>query len=176
LYAAYGSVDYSEAIVKLRGRNADNYRQLSTITAVDWVLGCAILLRRDAVEDVGSFDERFFAYHDEVEWCTRARKKGYTILLVPTARVWHVGQSSTGGERYASAKRYFIGRNSVLFAKKHATFRQWVKFVTLFFLSLPFALLRELPRGQARGVFLKLRGFWDGIMGNEPPLERLGLR
>ena len=176
LYAAYGSVDYSEAIVKLRGRNADSHGQFASTMAVDWVLGCAILLRREAVEDVGTFDERFFAYHDEVDWCTRARKKGHTIVLVPTARVWHVGQSSTGGERYASAKRYFVGRNSVLFAKKHATLIQWVKFVTLFFLSLPLAFLRELPRGQARGALLKLHGFCDGVRGKEPPLERLGLR
>jgi len=176
IYAAYGRVDYSEAIVKLKGRNADSHRQFFDTMTVDWVLGCAILLRRDAVEDVGTFDEQFFAYHDEVDWCMRARKKGYTILLVPAARVWHVGQSSTGGERYASAKRYFVGRNSVLFAKKHAAVRQWVKFVTLFFLSLPLAFLRELPRGQARGVLLKLQGFWDGIRGKEPPLARLGLR
>ena len=140
------------------------------------MLGCAILLGRAAVEDVGGLDERFFAYHDEVDWCTRARKKGYKIILVPDARVWHAGQSSTGGEKYASAKRYFVGRNSVLFAKKHATARQWVKFLVMFFASLPLAFLRELPRGQARGVLLKFWGFRDGVRGREPPLEKLGLR
>jgi len=97
-------------------------------------------------------------------------------MLVPNARVWHVGQSSTGGENYASAKRYFVGRNSVLFAKKHATRRQWAKFLVMFFASLPLAFLRELPRGQASGVLLKLWGFRDGVMGREPPLESLGLR
>ena len=176
LYAAYGVVDFSEAIVKLKGRNSRVPDQFSETMEVDWVLGCAILLERKAIEDVGELDERFFAYHDEVDWCTRARKKGYKIVLVPGARVWHAGQSSTGGEKYASAKRYFVGRNRVLFAQKHATVRQWVKCVVLFFASLPLAFLRELPRGQARGVLLKLWGFCDGVKGREPPLKRLGLR
>jgi GT2 family glycosyltransferase len=176
LYAAYGVVNFSEAIVRLKGRNSRVMDRFSETMEVDWVLGCAILLERAAVEDVGELDERFFAYHDEVDWCTRARKKGYRIILVPDARVWHAGQSSTGGEKYASAKRYFVGRNSVLFAKKHATARQWAKFLVMFFASLPLAFLRELPRGQARGVLLKLLGFRDGVMGREPPLKRLGLR
>ena len=176
LYAAYGVVNFSEAIVRLKGRNSRITDRFSETMEVDWVLGCAILLERAAVEDVGELDERFFAYHDEVDWCTRARKKGYKIILVPDARVWHAGQSSTGGEKYASAKRYFVGRNSVLFAKKHATARQWVKFLVMFFASLPLAFLRELPRGQAGGVLLKLWGFRDGVKGREPPLERLGLR
>jgi len=175
LYAAYGVVNFSEAIVRLKGRNSTVPDRYSETMEVDWVLGCAILLERGAVEDVGELDERFFAYHDEVDWCTRARKKGYKIMLVP-ARVWHAGQSSTGGEKYASAKRYFVGRNSVLFAKKHATAGQWVKFLVMFFASLPLAFLRELPRGQASGVLLKLWGFRDGVMGREPPLKRLGLR
>jgi hypothetical protein len=176
LYAAYGVVNFSEAIVRLKGRNSTVSDRYSETVEVDWVLGCAILLARDAVEGVGELDERFFAYHDEVDWCTRARGKGYRVILVPDARVWHAGQSSTGGEKYASAKRYFVGRNSVLFAKKHANTGQWVKFVVMFFTSLPLALLRELPRGQARGVLLKLWGFRDGVMGREPPLKRLGLR
>jgi len=176
LYAAYGVVDYSEAIVKLKGRNCRDVSRYDAPRAVDWVLGCAILLRRDAVERIGTFDESFFAYHDEVDWCTRAREAGYRIMLVPEARVWHKGQASTGGERYASAKRYFVGRNSVLFAKKHATAWQWTKFLTMFFASLPVVFLRELPRGQWRGVLLKLWGFWDGLTGKEPPLQRLGLR
>ena len=176
LYAAYGTVNYSEAIVRLKGRNARDIERYSSTTAVDWVLGCAILLTGEVIKNVGKFDEEFFAYHDEVDWCTRARAKGYRILLVPEARVWHKGQSSTGGERYASAKRYFVGRNSVLFAKKHATAWQWGKFLAMFFASLPLAFVRELPRRQARGVFLKLWGFWDGVNGKELPLERLGLR
>jgi len=63
-----------------------------------------------------------------------------------------------------------------MFAKKHATVPQWIKFVILFFASLPLAFVRELPRGQAHGALLKLWGFWDGVRGQEPPLERLGLR
>ena len=87
LYAAYGGVNFSEAIVRLKGRNSRVMDRFSGTMEVDWVLGCAILLERAAVEDVGELDERFFAYHDEVDWCTRARKKGYRIILVPDARV-----------------------------------------------------------------------------------------
>jgi GT2 family glycosyltransferase len=61
---------------------------------VGWAVGAALLLRRGAVEDVGGFDERFFMYAEDLEWCWRARRRGWTVRFTPAAVVRHVGNAS----------------------------------------------------------------------------------
>jgi N-acetylglucosaminyl-diphospho-decaprenol L-rhamnosyltransferase len=62
---------------------------------VDWLVGACLLARRAVLEDVGGFDERFFMYSEELDWCRRVRAAGWRVLYCPTARVIHrEGQSS----------------------------------------------------------------------------------
>jgi GT2 family glycosyltransferase len=65
-------------------------------TPIGWVTGCAMMVRRDAVADVGGFDEGFFMYSDEIDLCRRLLDAGHRIARVPEARVVHEGQLSTG--------------------------------------------------------------------------------
>jgi N-acetylglucosaminyl-diphospho-decaprenol L-rhamnosyltransferase len=65
-------------------------------TEVDWVTGASVLLRVDALREVGLFDEGFFLYNDEVELMWRLRKAGWAIATEPRSRVRHVGGASTG--------------------------------------------------------------------------------
>ena len=63
---------------------------------VDWVSGAAMLLRREAVEKVGGFDERYFMYVEDVDLCWRLRHAGYRVYFHPGFRVVHkVGRSSS---------------------------------------------------------------------------------
>jgi N-acetylglucosaminyl-diphospho-decaprenol L-rhamnosyltransferase len=61
---------------------------------VGWAVGAALLLRRRAVEDVGGFDERLFLFAEDLEWCWRARDRGWTIRFEPEAVVRHIGGAS----------------------------------------------------------------------------------
>ena len=62
--------------------------------AVDWVIGAAMALRRAAVDEVGPFDESFFMYAEDVEWCWRAREAGWEVWFEPGATVIHLGNRS----------------------------------------------------------------------------------
>jgi len=70
---------------------------------VDWAVGAALLMRREAIDDVGGFDERFFMYAEDLAWCHRARSRGWSIRFDAGAVVVHVGnasgRSSYGGRR-----------------------------------------------------------------------------
>lgn len=62
---------------------------------VDWVKGSALLARREVWEQVGSLDERYIMYSEEMDWCRRAKDAGWEILYVGDAKiVHHEGQSS----------------------------------------------------------------------------------
>jgi N-acetylglucosaminyl-diphospho-decaprenol L-rhamnosyltransferase len=67
--------------------------------AVEWVSGSAMLLRRAALEEVGTFDEGYFMYVEDVDLCTRLRRGGWTVLFCPELEVIHQIGVSTRGQR-----------------------------------------------------------------------------
>jgi N-acetylglucosaminyl-diphospho-decaprenol L-rhamnosyltransferase len=70
-------------------------RSRERVNIVDFIKGACLLLRRDVVEKVGLFDEQFFMFCEEADWCRRARDAGWTTVYVPTADVVHVGEATT---------------------------------------------------------------------------------
>ena len=64
-------------------------------TAVDWVSGCAMLIRRDLLDKIGALDERFYMYCEDVDLCQRAWESGCEVVYTPQAVVTHaIGRSS----------------------------------------------------------------------------------
>ena len=105
-------------------QNEQDQGQFSQAHEVDWISGCAILVRREVIEQVGMLDERFFYYWEETEWCLRARKAGWRIMQVPQAKLWHKGvqrdyQPSPTVTYYSTRNRF------LLFAKHGAPISAW---------------------------------------------------
>jgi len=84
---------------------------------VDWVLGAALALRRDAVLSVGGFDESYFLYGEEVDRCLRLRQAGWETHYAPVATVFHVGGASTSQRRPEVAAQYV--RSTILLYRRH---------------------------------------------------------
>ena len=61
---------------------------------IDFAKGAGFLLRRAAYDEVGPFDEEFFLFSEETDWCYRARKAGWRSYFFPGAEVFHVGGAS----------------------------------------------------------------------------------
>lgn len=176
LWAAYGRLTYRAALVELVGRNQADGPRFEEVREVDWVPGCAMLLTRGALEEVGLLDERFFAYHEDVDWCTTARAMGYRILFAPGARVTHRGEGSLASRGPANPARYLSARNTILFARKHARPRDWVRLALTIGASLPLAAIRGWRSGETRVTALLLQGYRDGLLGRAVPHRALGLR
>ncbi len=74
---------------------------------VDWVTGACVMLRCDALSDIGMFDENFFLFFEEIDWCKRAHEKGWQIFYVPLARAVHeIGGSSKSARSLSFSSRY----------------------------------------------------------------------
>src|SRR5688572_9357865 len=84
---------------------------------VEWVSGSAMLLRREALNQVGGLDEGYFMYVDDVVLCTRLRRKGWKVLFSPELEVVHQIGVSTKGQR---------GR--MAFAHSRSIYRYFSKF------------------------------------------------
>ena len=62
---------------------------------VDWLVGAALMLRRELLDQIGAFDEQYFMYSEELDLCHRAKDAGWGIDYVPAAQVTHYeGRSS----------------------------------------------------------------------------------
>ena len=88
-------------------RRSVSLRQPDRPCRVPWVLGCAMLLRRDALAEVGGFDERYFLYFEEVDLCQRLAERGWEVHFAPGARVRHDGGASTSQQRTAALIRHY---------------------------------------------------------------------
>ena len=62
---------------------------------VDVVSGCFMLVRRQAIEQVGMMDERFFMYAEETDWCYRFKRSGWAVIFTPIGQIIHLGGQST---------------------------------------------------------------------------------
>lgn len=85
----------------------------------DYACGCALLFRANVPSKIGLIDPRFFILWEETDWCYRARRAGYRIMIEPKAKVWHkVSQTFDGGgrgEKYV----YYYSRNQLLWVEKN---------------------------------------------------------
>jgi GT2 family glycosyltransferase len=105
--------------------NVPDRGQFKEPARVDWISGCAILVRRAVIEDVGILDERFFYYWEETEWCMRAGRSGWKILNVPQAHLWHKGVQRD--YRPGPSVTYYNTRNRFLMLAKHnAPLKVWL--------------------------------------------------
>ena len=176
LWMTYGRLTWLQSLVALEGWDVPDGPRWGEARDVEWVPGCSLLFRREALEDVGVFDERFFAYHEDVDWCATARERGWRVRYAPGAVVLHRGNRTLGGPVYTSPRKYLSARNTVLFARKHGTVLQRLLLLASIVVTTPFVFLRRLVTGEAGGVILKIRGWLDGLRDRQPPFEALGLR
>jgi GT2 family glycosyltransferase len=176
LWAAWGRVTWRAALVELVGQGEPDGPRFGEVRDADWVSGCAMLLAREALETIGLLDEEFFAYHEDVDWCTTARARGFRIVFAPAARVRHRGSGSLGGRGPANPVRYLSARNTILYARKHARAADWLRLGTTIGASLPLEWARRRRRGEEAVVSLLVRGYVDGLLGRALPYAALGLR
>jgi hypothetical protein len=79
-----------------RGNGEKDNGQYEKVEEVFYANCGAIVIRKKAWKDVGSFDERYFLYGEDLDWCWRARLKGYKIIYVPDSRIYHEWRASNG--------------------------------------------------------------------------------
>ncbi|MDN5786798.1 glycosyltransferase family 2 protein [Pseudorhodobacter sp.] len=86
-------------------------------TRVDWLAGASLMMRQDALDTIGLFDEAFFLYFEETELCHRAAAAGFPTDYVRESRVTHIGSVSTGMKTWARMPGYWFDSRLYYFAK-----------------------------------------------------------
>lgn len=114
IWSAGGRIDWLRGSASMIGLDELDRGQFGTTPHnVDFVTGCALLVKADVMRRLGLLDERFFAYYEDTEWCVRARHAGYRTVLVPRARIWH--KISPAAREASPTVHYMMTRNRLLF-------------------------------------------------------------
>ena len=85
---------------------------------VDWLVGACLCVRANAVRSVGLFDQRFFMYSEELDWCRRFRAAGWGVAYVPTAEVLH-SEGASSRQDLGARDRLFQASKLQYAAKWH---------------------------------------------------------
>lgn len=86
---------------------------------VEWLAGASLMMRMDALDQIGLFDEVFFLYYEETDLCLRAARAGWPTDYVLESRVAHIGSASTGMKTWARIPRFWLDSRRHYFTKNH---------------------------------------------------------
>jgi hypothetical protein len=92
--------------------------QFDATRRVDHAPACCLLVRKDVFAKIGFMDSRYFVYHDDTDFCYRAKRAGLKLIYLPSARLLHKASSLTGGPESEFSVRYCT-RNRIYFMLKH---------------------------------------------------------
>jgi GT2 family glycosyltransferase len=114
IWSAGGVIDWRQGQTSMLGLDEVERGQFGQLPRpVDFVTGCALLIKMSVVAQVGLLDPRFFAYYEETEWCVRVSRAGFKILHVPLAKIWH--KISPIAREASPQVHYYMSRNRLLF-------------------------------------------------------------
>ncbi len=143
----------------------------ATPFASHYLSGACLLISAPVARRVGLFDERYFAYFEDVDLCLRARAQGLRAICVPQSVIWHRESSSTrrdlGEGTTSPMKHYLMARNRLLIVRTHG--RLWER-ATFFVVVLPFMaaffMLAFTIRRRWKKLIWFTLGLLDGLRGH----------
>jgi len=143
-WLAWANIDMHRGRVSFVGFGETDEGQYDDVREVHgYVAGSCLLIKQQVIQNIGLFDESYFCYWDETDYCFRVRKAGYKIAYAPHAKIWHK-KSVRLKIWYKTLRRgdqvntplycvYYMTRNNFKFMKKHATKGQYRSFLVYFF-------------------------------------------
>ena len=164
VWCAGGVLDHRQNLSTLLGHGQARSAAHGGDRDVDYVAGCALLVRREVLERVGLLRADYFAYMEDVEFCLRVRRAGCRVRTIGRALAWHAPSSATGGG-YSARRKYMQGVNSVRFLREYGGAREWLRFLWFDVASLAPLLLVAPFRGRSRAVLAKASGILAGLRG-----------
>lgn len=97
LWYAGGSVDWRNALTPHRGVDEPDSGQYDKPQETSFVNGALIIFDKTVVDEVGFWEEKYFLYFEDADFCERAKRKGIKLFYDPSIVMWHKNAQSTGG-------------------------------------------------------------------------------
>ncbi len=161
IWSAGGYIDNKRALGRHFGMKSDElmpeYRVKKEVT---FLTGCLQLIRRDVFKTIGLYDDEYFLYMEDVDFCYRCQKAGYKLKYIPDSKIYHKVSASTG--EGSPIMLYYMTRNRLLYNKKN----QNNIFMRLFlYLFIIMKLFIEFIRNRNKFKYF-IKSVKDYLLGN----------
>lgn len=140
------------------GYGENDLGQYDTSHVTPYAHGAAMMIKREAIEDVGLMPECYFLYYEEIDWSMIFTRAGYEIWYEPACTIFHKESQSTG--QSSPLRTYYMTRNRLLLVKRNwRGVYKWLAYCYLTFIVAP----RDLTKYLIKGRFDLSKAFFRGI-------------
>lgn len=162
---ALGGVSYNKIIgrSKLLGNNTSASTKVDCHeieSNLDYILGAALTISKSCLEEIGTMEDRYFLYYEEIDWATRAKRKGYKLAFAEESVVYHkegatIG-SSGNNETRSALSDYYMVKSRLMFTRK---------FYPLFYLTVYLFSFIKIQRILLAGNINKYKKVMRAFLG-----------
>jgi len=150
IWFAGGKIDWVKSDSFHLGRNLIDKELINdSKKEVDFITGCALMIKKEVIDKIGLLDDKFFAFYEDADWCQKAKKAGYKVVYIPFGGVWHIKSATAStvfmddirGKYFRILSRYLNSsiflkwknyRNRFVFFMRHAKFIYKIIFLIKF--------------------------------------------
>lgn len=134
-----------------------------SIQEVDFLTGCVLLIKREAFDKIGLFDENLFFYAEDLDYSIRVKKAGYKLLWVPYVFAWHDIDIIKG--RTTPFVMYHLAKSNIFVRKKHLSRLRYFYYMLAHLLLLtPYRIFQVLIGSKDfKSIYAWFKGTLDGI-------------
>ena len=126
-----------------------------------FISGCCYLMKKELIEQLGLFDESFFLYMEDLDYCRRIMQTQWKMKVVPSAKLYHKVAASSEGQ-YSPMERYFYGLSSGIYYRKYINSSNAWLIIPFRLISAILWTLRLISSGNFQSVGAYLKGLWEG--------------
>lgn len=128
IWYAGGKIDWANMYASHRGVDEVDTGQYEQVSDTDFVTGCSFFAPVRVLQQTGVFDEKFYMYLEDLDLCMRIKRRGYRLIYVPQAVIWHINAGSSGGSG-SRLHEYYQTRNRLLVGMRYAPVRTKISLI-----------------------------------------------
>ena len=155
IWATGGQTRWMPSNILLRGRQQKDGPKWSTTEPILFAPSCCLLIKREVCEQI-KFDEAYFFYYDDWDYCVQVRKAGWQIIYDAQAKMWHKVSRSTQNSPKSLRWWKILGQSCVRYHRKHHNY-------LLLFLYTSWVILREIAKGNLKVLPTFVKGIAEGV-------------
>ena len=160
-YAGFNPMNHFTGRTSTVGEMQKDNGQFDTPGETFGAHGCAMMIKKEVIDKVGMFPERFFLYYEEWDWSARIRAAGYKIWYTANATIYHKESMSVGKKN--PMKVFYHTRNRILYMRRNSRWYQQLVFFPFFiFFVIPSHVIGYFRKGE----FAQMKNFFRGFIWN----------
>ncbi|MCX7881134.1 MAG: glycosyltransferase family 2 protein [Patescibacteria group bacterium] len=128
-----GIIDWKNCLIIHRGVDEVDHGQYEKTEETEFITGCLICFNQKVIEKVGFWDERYFLYYEDADFCEKTKRKGFKLIYNPKIIIYHKNAQSTGGSGSTIHQQY-QKKSQLLFGLKYAPFKTKIHLIKNYFL------------------------------------------